>query len=157
MKRIINIKTRLSKDLSTVLLNELENQNAFGLKQCLKTYELIEGWEEAEEVVRKVFREYCRGVSFPHTSKTPLDLRLQKLNRLNMLCKKKGHIIISSLSPDIAYSTSDPSPTPKRLLRRPSSSGQLQHSPCPFVQPHPCSGCFLSTIIGYIKRNIRKV
>ncbi|KGB78784.2 hypothetical protein CNBG_4622 [Cryptococcus deuterogattii R265] len=59
-ERIINIKTRLSKDLSTVLLNELENQNAFGLKQCLKTYELIEGWEEAEEVVRKVFREYCR-------------------------------------------------------------------------------------------------
>lgn len=50
-----------------MLLNELENQNAFGLKQCLKTYELIEGWEEAEEVVRKVFREYCRDVSSPHT------------------------------------------------------------------------------------------
>lgn len=46
-----------------MLLNELENVNAPGLKQCLKTYELIEGWEEAEEVVRKVFREYCRNVS----------------------------------------------------------------------------------------------
>lgn len=80
-----------------MLLNELENQNAFGLKQCLKTYELIEGWEEAEEVVRKVFREYCRGVSFPYTSKTLLDLRLQKLNRLNILCKKKA-ISSSALS-----------------------------------------------------------
>lgn len=68
-----------------MLLNELENQNAFGLKQCLKTYELIEGWEEAEEVVRKVFREYCRDVS-PPTSETPLDLRLLKLN---ILCENK--------------------------------------------------------------------
>lgn len=152
MKRIINIKTRLSKDLSTVLINELENQNAFGLKQCLKTYELIEGWEEAEEVVRKVFGEYCRDVSPPNVQ-TALHLRLEKLNILY----KKDHIVISSLSPDITYSTSDPSPTPKRLLRRPSSSGHLQHSPCPFVQPHPCSSCFLSTIIGCIKRNIRKV
>lgn len=63
LQRIKNIKSRLSKDLSTVLLSELENLNATGLKQCLKTYELIEGWEEAEEVVRKVFREYCRNVS----------------------------------------------------------------------------------------------
>lgn len=46
-----------------MLLSELEDLNAPGLKQCLKTYELIEGWEEAEEVVRKVFREYCRNVS----------------------------------------------------------------------------------------------
>lgn len=63
LQRIKNIKSRLSKDLSTVLLKELENLNPAGLKQCLKTYELIEGWEEAEEVVRKVFREYCRNVS----------------------------------------------------------------------------------------------
>lgn len=87
LKRIINIKTRLSKDLSTVLLNELENQNAFGLKQCLKTYELIEGWEEAEEVVRKVFREYCRDVS-PRNVQTPLHLRLEKLN---ILCRPYRH------------------------------------------------------------------
>lgn len=64
-----------------MLINELENQNAFGLKQCLKTYELIEGWEEAEEVVRKVFGEYCRDVSPPNVQ-TALHLRLEKLNIL---------------------------------------------------------------------------
>ncbi|OXG85296.1 hypothetical protein C349_02323 [Cryptococcus neoformans var. grubii Br795] len=83
-ERIKNIKSRLSKDLSTVLLNELENLNAPGLKQCLKTYELIEGWEEAEEVVRKVFREYCRNTisssalslpTSPTAPQTPHPLR----------------------------------------------------------------------------------
>lgn len=88
-ERIKNIKSRLSKDLSTVLLSELENLNATGLKQCLKTYELIEGWEEAEEVVRKVFREYCRNTisssalslptsptapQTPHQLRNPLDV-----------------------------------------------------------------------------------
>ncbi|OXC68066.1 hypothetical protein AYX13_03275 [Cryptococcus neoformans] len=83
-ERIKNIKSRLSKDLSTVLLKELENLNAPGLKQCLKTYELIEGWEEAEEVVRKVFREYCRNTisssalslpTSPTAPQTPHPLR----------------------------------------------------------------------------------
>jgi hypothetical protein len=29
----------------------------------LRTYELIEGWDEAEAVVRSSFRTFCRAVS----------------------------------------------------------------------------------------------
>ncbi|KAK6909291.1 hypothetical protein I203_103308 [Kwoniella mangroviensis CBS 8507] len=58
--RIQIIKSRLSKDLSALLTAELAEPNIPRLRQCLKTYELIEGWEEAEGVVRKAIRSYCR-------------------------------------------------------------------------------------------------
>ncbi|TYJ52897.1 hypothetical protein B9479_006485 [Cryptococcus floricola] len=59
-ERISKIKKRISDDLSTVLVTELQNQDKAGLKHCLRIYELIEGWEEAEEVIRKDFQLYCR-------------------------------------------------------------------------------------------------
>ncbi|KAK8853311.1 hypothetical protein IAR55_004015 [Kwoniella newhampshirensis] len=64
-ERIDKIKGRISKDLSTLLTAELEDPSLPRLKQCLKTYELIEGWEEAEEVVRRSVREYCRNTITP--------------------------------------------------------------------------------------------
>ncbi|WVN87517.1 uncharacterized protein L203_102700 [Cryptococcus depauperatus CBS 7841] len=59
-ERIVRIKSRALQGLSTVLLSELQNQSASGLEQCLKTYQAIEGWEEAQEVVRKSIRQFCR-------------------------------------------------------------------------------------------------
>ncbi|WWD19735.1 hypothetical protein CI109_104199 [Kwoniella shandongensis] len=64
-ERIEKIKSRISKDLSTLLTAELRDPSIPMLKQCLKTYELIEGWEEAEEVIRKSVREFCRDTITP--------------------------------------------------------------------------------------------
>lgn len=61
--RLDAIRGRLSKELSQLLLDALED--VAGLKQVLKTYELIEGWEEAEEVVRVHFRGFCSQVGTP--------------------------------------------------------------------------------------------
>ncbi|WWC72121.1 uncharacterized protein I206_106081 [Kwoniella pini CBS 10737] len=69
--RIGNIKSRLSKDLSTLLTAELAEPSIPRLKQCLKTYELIEGWEEAEQVVRKAVRSYCRATITPNCLTVP--------------------------------------------------------------------------------------
>nr|ODO04208.1 hypothetical protein L204_00563 [Cryptococcus depauperatus CBS 7855] len=82
-ERIVRIKSRALQGLSTVLLSELQNQSASGLEQCLKTYQAIEGWEEAQEVVRKSIRQFCRDVcsfgylslsSSPIAPKTPHPL-----------------------------------------------------------------------------------
>lgn len=59
--RLDAIRSRLSKELSGLLLDALED--VASLKQVLKTYELIEGWDEAEEVVRQHFRGFCVQVS----------------------------------------------------------------------------------------------
>ncbi|WVQ77491.1 hypothetical protein IAR50_007177 [Cryptococcus sp. DSM 104548] len=59
-ERISKIKKRISDDLSSVLVTELQNQNKSGLKHCLRIYELIEGRGEAEEVIRKEFQVFCR-------------------------------------------------------------------------------------------------
>ena len=45
-----------------LLIDALEGP-ASRLKQCLRTYELIEGWGEAEEVFRRVLRDFCLVVS----------------------------------------------------------------------------------------------
>ncbi|WVW86287.1 hypothetical protein I302_108329 [Kwoniella bestiolae CBS 10118] len=84
--RIQNIKSRLSKDLSTLLTAELAEPNIPRLKQCLKTYELIEGWEEAEEVVRRSIRSFCRStitstsLTVPRTPTAPKTPHSSQLN-----------------------------------------------------------------------------
>jgi len=57
-ERVDKIRSRLSGELSQLLLDALED--ASKLKQVLKTYEVIEGWEEAEEVIRVHFRQFCK-------------------------------------------------------------------------------------------------
>lgn len=59
--RVDSIRTRLSVELSTLLLDALDD--AGDLRQVLRTYELIEGWEEAEEIVREHFQRFCKEVS----------------------------------------------------------------------------------------------
>ena len=61
IQRIEAIKTALSQDLSTILVEAVQKASV-SLRQCLRTYELIEGWEEAEEVVRTMIRAFCRQV-----------------------------------------------------------------------------------------------
>ena len=56
--RVDKIRSRLSRELSQLLLDALED--ASKLKQVLKTYEVIEGWAEAEEVIRTHFRGFCK-------------------------------------------------------------------------------------------------
>jgi hypothetical protein len=63
IQRIDKIKAGLSNDLSTLLTSTLKDGSSPQLRQSLKTYELIEGWREAEQVVRNSFREWCRSVS----------------------------------------------------------------------------------------------
>ncbi|WVF72910.1 hypothetical protein IAT40_007728 [Kwoniella sp. CBS 6097] len=70
-ERIENIKSRLSKDLSALLSAELEDPKVPRLKSCLKTYELIEGWIEAEEVFRGVVRDFCRATITPTALTVP--------------------------------------------------------------------------------------
>ncbi|WVQ84689.1 hypothetical protein IAT38_006844 [Cryptococcus sp. DSM 104549] len=89
-ERIEKIKSRISKDLSTILNTELENSTLPGLKQCLKTYELIEGWEEAEEVVRQSVRKFCQETIVPPaltlpTSPTAPQTPHASLNPFNQL------------------------------------------------------------------------
>ncbi|WWC64715.1 uncharacterized protein I303_107326 [Kwoniella dejecticola CBS 10117] len=91
-ERIDKIKSRLSKDLATLLTAELAEPSIPRLKQCLRTYELIEGWEEAEGVVRQAVRSYCRATitpscltvpttptapKTPHSASNPLDKSLR--------------------------------------------------------------------------------
>jgi RNase P/RNase MRP subunit p29 len=59
--RIQGIRRRLSEELSRSLLVALDD--AARLTQVLKTYESIEGWEEAETVIRDRFRTFCHAVS----------------------------------------------------------------------------------------------
>ena len=59
--RVDNIRTRLSVELSKLLLDALEEDG--DLRQVLRIYELIEGWEEAEEIVREHFLSFCKEVS----------------------------------------------------------------------------------------------
>ncbi|ORY35805.1 oligomeric golgi complex component, COG2-domain-containing protein [Naematelia encephala] len=60
--RVEAIKASLSKDLSTLLVASLQHPSDSipQLKQCLRTYEVIESWEEAEAVVRKEVQAFCR-------------------------------------------------------------------------------------------------
>lgn len=57
--RIDAIRVRLSGDLSSILTAALESKDEAALKQCLKTYDLVEGWSEAEDVVRQNVRSFC--------------------------------------------------------------------------------------------------
>jgi hypothetical protein len=58
--RLDAIRTRLSQELSRLLLDALDD--VASMKQVLRTYELIEGWDEAEEVIRQHFRSFCSAV-----------------------------------------------------------------------------------------------
>lgn len=57
--RIDVIRNRLSHDLSGILAGALEARDETQTKQCLKTYDLVEGWAEAEDVVRSSVRSFC--------------------------------------------------------------------------------------------------
>lgn len=57
--RISALRDRLSSDLSSILTTALDSRDESQLKSCLRTYDLIEGWSEAEEVVRKAFKAFC--------------------------------------------------------------------------------------------------
>ncbi|OCF42245.1 hypothetical protein I317_03980 [Kwoniella heveanensis CBS 569] len=70
-ERVENIKSRLSRDLSALLSAELEDPKVPRLKSCLKTYELIEGWAEAEEVFRGVVKDFCSTTITPTALTVP--------------------------------------------------------------------------------------
>lgn len=53
------LRSRLSRDLSALLTSALEGRDEGELRQCLKTYDSIEGWGEAEDVVRRSVRAFC--------------------------------------------------------------------------------------------------
>ncbi|WWC91827.1 uncharacterized protein L201_006774 [Kwoniella dendrophila CBS 6074] len=86
-ERIEKIKSRLSKDLSTLLTTELAEPSMPRLRQCLKTYELIEGWEEAEEVVRQSIRSYCRATITTTCLTTPPTPTAPKTPHINLIEK----------------------------------------------------------------------
>ncbi|BEI86813.1 hypothetical protein CcaverHIS002_0701590 [Cutaneotrichosporon cavernicola] len=47
------------RDLSSLLTTALEARDEAQMKACLKTYDSIEGWAEAEEVVQRAVRAFC--------------------------------------------------------------------------------------------------
>ncbi|WOO83788.1 Conserved oligomeric Golgi complex subunit 2 [Vanrija pseudolonga] len=57
--RIDALRTRLSHDLASILTAALGARDEPRIKQCLRTYDLIEGWREAEDVVRSLVHEFC--------------------------------------------------------------------------------------------------
>lgn len=58
--RIESLRTRLNNDLSTLLTTALESKDEAQIRQCLRTYDVIEAWEDAESVVRKSVNAWCR-------------------------------------------------------------------------------------------------
>ncbi|WVR07562.1 hypothetical protein IAU60_004604 [Kwoniella sp. DSM 27419] len=101
-ERIERIKSRLSKDLSLLLTAELAEPSIPRLKQCLKTYELIEGWEEAEQVFRSAVRSFCRAtitssaLTIPTTPVAPITPR-PSLNPLERAPKLNADTPLASL------------------------------------------------------------
>ena len=57
------IKSNISRDLSTLLLDALDDQSITNLRQCFRTYDLISGLSEAGQVIRKEFNTFCKQVS----------------------------------------------------------------------------------------------
>ncbi|WVR00086.1 hypothetical protein IAU59_007228 [Kwoniella sp. CBS 9459] len=100
-ERIVNIKSRLSKDLSALLSAELEDPKVPRLKSCLKTYELIEGWAEAEEVFRSVVRNFCRTTITPTALTVPTTPTAPKTPHtiLNPLLTSQARLKSSSDTP----------------------------------------------------------
>ena len=62
LQRVDLIKANVGSDLSVLLISALRDASQSRLRQCLRTYELIEGWADAEEVIRKEFGGPCRQV-----------------------------------------------------------------------------------------------
>lgn len=58
--RIDTLRTRLNNDLSTLLTTALEAKDEAHIRQCLRTYDVIEAWEDAESVVRDDVEMWCR-------------------------------------------------------------------------------------------------
>lgn len=57
--RIDKLRARLSTDLSALLTAALASRDETQLKSCLRTYDVIEGWQEAEAVVRRELKTFC--------------------------------------------------------------------------------------------------
>jgi len=62
-QRIDKIKSSISRDLSTLLVDALRDQSITHLRQCLRTYDLISGLPEAQEVIKAEFQAFCKQVS----------------------------------------------------------------------------------------------
>lgn len=72
---MIKVKSDISRDLSTLLLDALRDQSITHLRQCFRTYDVISGSEEAGAVIRKEFQAFCKQASWsPHTSSQELTL-----------------------------------------------------------------------------------
>ncbi|ORX35364.1 oligomeric golgi complex component, COG2-domain-containing protein [Kockovaella imperatae] len=79
--RVEAIKLRLGTDLAALLRGAMDSPGK--IKSVLKTYELIEGYAEAAEVVRTAFRAFCQdtitsttlmvpNANLPETPQTPI-------------------------------------------------------------------------------------
>ncbi|KAL7425101.1 hypothetical protein Q5752_000789 [Cryptotrichosporon argae] len=81
--RISAIRDTLSGELETMLHDAMESGEVAALRQCLKTYEAIEGWAEAEDVVRREIRAFCRSTitSAALTSASPASPAVPKTPR----------------------------------------------------------------------------
>ena len=55
--RILKVRQRLSQDLSELLVQSFGDVKA--VRGLLRTYEVIEGWRDAEEVVRREVKAIC--------------------------------------------------------------------------------------------------
>ncbi|WRT70116.1 uncharacterized protein IL334_007110 [Kwoniella shivajii] len=98
--RIENIKSRLSKDLSMLLKAELAEPSVPRLKQCLKTYKNLEGWEEAEDIVRQSVRAFCRATITSTSLVVPTT----------PVAPQTPHPLLGSLERSIRLSSEDTSP-----------------------------------------------
>ncbi|EJT49997.1 hypothetical protein A1Q1_00838 [Trichosporon asahii var. asahii CBS 2479] len=58
--RIDKLRSQLNNDLSTLLTTALEAKDEAHIRQCLRTYDVIEAWEDAESVVRDDVETWCR-------------------------------------------------------------------------------------------------
>ena len=96
--RIASIRNWLSKELARSLLDALDEKEQ---RQVLKTYESIEGWEEAEEVIRQKFREFCQKVGHPK------DLADQTITPAAMIVDSVPKTPSTSTNP---FDLLDPSP-----------------------------------------------
>lgn len=57
--RIDALRGRLTSDLSSLLTAAVESRDEGQLKSCLRTYDVIEAWPEALQVVRQAFKAFC--------------------------------------------------------------------------------------------------
>lgn len=61
-QRIDKIKSSISRDLSSLLIDALRDQSITHLRQCFRTFDLVGSMSEAGEVIRKDFQAFCKQV-----------------------------------------------------------------------------------------------